>query len=54
MNKYAVSLLIVALIAGGFGFFVVVGIAAMIAKVLFGLLLVLFLVCVSRRRRSER
>ncbi len=54
MNKYAVILLIVALIAGVLGFFVVVaGIAAMIAKVLFGLFLVLFLVCLFRGRRTQ-
>jgi uncharacterized membrane protein YtjA (UPF0391 family) len=49
MLQYALIFLIVALIAGVFGFVVVAGTAAWIAKVLFLVFLVLFVVSLIRR-----
>jgi uncharacterized membrane protein YtjA (UPF0391 family) len=50
MLGYAVTFLLIALIAGVLGFGVVAGTAAMVAKVLFVLFLVLFLASLLRRR----
>lgn len=44
MLQYAIIFLIVALIAGALGFFAVAGTAALIAKVLFVVFLVLFVI----------
>ena len=51
MLNYALVFLIVALLAGVFGFWVVAGTAAWIAKVLFIVFLILFLVSLVRRGR---
>ncbi len=50
MLSWALSFLIIALIAGALGFFTIAGTAAMIAKVLFIIFLVLFLVALIGRR----
>jgi len=50
MLSYAVTFLIIALIAGVLGFGVIAGTAASIAKVLFIVFLVLFLVSLMRGR----
>jgi len=50
MLSYAVTFLIIALIAGVLGFGVIAGTAATIAKVLFLVFLVLFLVSLLRGR----
>lgn len=52
MLHYAVTFLIIALIAGILGFGVIAGTAAMIAKVLFVLFLVLFLVSLITGRKN--
>lgn len=51
MLNYALIFLIVALIAGALGFFAIAGTAAWIAKVLFIVFLILFLVSLLRRKR---
>ncbi len=51
MLSYAVTFLIIALIAGVLGFGVIAGTAATIAKVLFLVFLVLFLVSLLRGRK---
>ncbi len=51
MLSYAIGFLIVAIIAGVLGFGVVAGTAAMIAKVLFFIFLILFVVSLFRGRR---
>ena len=54
MLQYSLSFLIVALIAGALGFFAVAGTAAWIAKVLFVVFLILFLVSlVTGKRRPS-
>ena len=50
MLNYALIFLIVALLAGVLGFGVIAGTAATIAKVLFVVFLVLFVVSLLRRR----
>ena len=52
MLSYALLFLIVALIAGALGFFAVAGVAATIAKVLFFVFLILFVVSLVTRGRS--
>lgn len=52
MLSYAVTFLIIALIAGILGFGVVAGTAASIAQVLFLVFVVLFFVSMLRSRRS--
>jgi len=52
MLSYAVTFLLVALIAGVLGFGVISGTAAMIAKVLFVLFLVFFLLSLFTGRRT--
>ena len=52
MLTYAVTFLIIALIAGVLGFGVIAGTSASIAKVLFLIFLVLFVVSLFRSRRS--
>lgn len=53
MLSWAVAFLVIAIIAGVLGFGVVAGTAAMIAKVLFVLFLILFVVSlITGRRRS--
>ena len=52
MLHYAVVFLIIALIAGGFGFWGVESTATMIAKVLFFLFLVMFVASLLMGRRS--
>jgi len=52
MLSYAVTFLIIALIAGVLGFGVIAGTAASIAKVLFFLFLVLFVVSLLRGGKS--
>jgi uncharacterized membrane protein YtjA (UPF0391 family) len=52
MLNYAILFLIVAIIAGVLGFGVIAGTAAMIAKVLFLLFLVLFLATLIRPRKA--
>ncbi len=54
MLGYAISFLIIALIAGVLGFGVIAGTAAMIARVLFLVFLVLFVAAFLRGRRSDR
>ena len=54
MLGYAISFLIIALIAGVLGFGVIAGTAAMIARVLFLVFLVLFVPAFLRGRRSDR
>lgn len=51
MLNYALIFLIVALLAGALGFFAIAGLAATIAKVLFFLFLILFLVSLLRGRK---
>ncbi len=51
MLYYSVVFLVVALIAGVLGFGVIAGTAASIAKVLFFVFLVIFLISVFRGRR---
>jgi uncharacterized membrane protein YtjA (UPF0391 family) len=51
MLTYAIIFLIVSLIAGVLGFFVIAGTAAWIAKILFFAFLVLFLVSLVTGRR---
>jgi len=52
MLSYAITFLIIAIIAGVLGFGVIAGTAAMIAKVLFIIFLVLFLASFFGGRRS--
>ncbi|MBL9208933.1 MAG: DUF1328 domain-containing protein [Opitutaceae bacterium] len=52
MLSYAVTFLLVAIIAGVLGFGVISGTAAMIAKALFVLFLVFFLVSLFMGRRT--
>jgi uncharacterized membrane protein YtjA (UPF0391 family) len=52
MLSYSILFLVIALIAGALGFGVVAGTAAMIAKVLFVLFLVLFVVSLFRTRKA--
>jgi uncharacterized membrane protein YtjA (UPF0391 family) len=54
MLSYAVTFLIIALLAGVLGFGVVAGTAAMIAKVCFVIFLVLFLVSLISGGTSRR
>jgi uncharacterized membrane protein YtjA (UPF0391 family) len=51
MLYYALMFLLVALIAAAVGFYALAGTAALIAKVLFVIFLVLFLVSLLRGRR---
>ena len=51
MLYYAVTFLVIALVAGILGFGVIAGTAASIAKVLFVLFLVLFVISLFRRAR---
>jgi uncharacterized membrane protein YtjA (UPF0391 family) len=51
MLSYAITFLIIALIAGVLGFGVIAGTAAMIARVLFLIFLVLFVVSLFTGRR---
>jgi uncharacterized membrane protein YtjA (UPF0391 family) len=51
MLRWALIFLIVALIAGALGFFVIVGTAALIAKVLFGIFLIVFIASLITGRR---
>lgn len=51
MLNYAITFLVIALIAGILGFGVIAGTAAMIAKVLFLVFLILFIVSLLNRRR---
>jgi uncharacterized membrane protein YtjA (UPF0391 family) len=50
MLGYAIGFLIVAIIAGILGFGVIAGTAALIAKILFVIFLILFIVSLFRRR----
>ena len=52
MLSYAVTFLLIALIAGILGFGVVAGTAAAIAKVLFIIFLVLFIASLFRARKT--
>lgn len=52
MLNYAITFLIIAIIAGVLGFGVIAGTAAMIAKVLFVLFLVLFLASVFGGKKA--
>ncbi len=52
MLSYAITFLIIALIAGILGFGVIAGTAALIAKVCFVLFLVLFLISFIRGRKG--
>ena len=52
MLSYAVTFLIIALLAGVLGFGVIAGTAAMIARVCFVLFLVLFVVSLLRGRKA--
>jgi uncharacterized membrane protein YtjA (UPF0391 family) len=52
MLSYAVTFLIIALIAGVLGFGVIAGTAASIAKVLFFIFLVLFVISLLRGGKS--
>jgi uncharacterized membrane protein YtjA (UPF0391 family) len=52
MLSYAVTFLIIALIAGVLGFGVIAGTAASIAKILFLIFLVLFVVSLLRGRSA--
>jgi len=52
MLYYSIVFLLVALVAGILGFGVIAGTAAMIAKVLFLIFLVLFIVTLLRGRRT--
>jgi uncharacterized membrane protein YtjA (UPF0391 family) len=53
MLNYAITFLIIALIAGVLGFGVIAGTAASIAKVLFLLFLVLFVISLLRGGKSN-
>ena len=53
MLSYAITFLIIALIAGVLGFGVIAGTAAWIAKILFFVFLVLFLVSLISGRRTH-
>lgn len=53
MLNYAIAFLFIAIIAGILGFGVIEGTAAMIAKVLFLIFLVLFVVSLLRGRKSN-
>lgn len=53
MLKWSIILLVIALIAGVFGFFNIVGAAVGIAKVLFFIFLVLFIVSLFTGRRGR-
>jgi len=53
MLSYAITFLIIALIAGVLGFGVIAGTAATIAKVLFLIFLVLFIASLFRGGRSS-
>ena len=52
MLSYAVTFLLIAIIAGVLGFGVIAGTAAMIAKVLFVLFLILFLASLFGGKRA--
>jgi uncharacterized membrane protein YtjA (UPF0391 family) len=52
MLSYALTFLIIALIAGALGFGVIAGTAATIAKVCFVLFLILFIVALFRGRKD--
>lgn len=52
MLSYAITFLIIALIAGVLGFGVIAGSAATIAKICFVVFLALFVVSLFRHRRS--
>jgi uncharacterized membrane protein YtjA (UPF0391 family) len=52
MLGYAITFLLVALLAGVLGFGVIAGTAAVIAKVLFIVFLVLFIASLIRHRRA--
>ncbi len=52
MLSYAVTFLLIALIAGVLGFGVIAGTAAMIAKVFFVIFLVLFIAALFRGERT--
>lgn len=52
MLSYAIAFLIISLVAGALGFGVISGTAATIAKVLFVIFLVLFIVSLVRSRRA--
>ncbi len=54
MLYYALIFLLVAIIAGAVGFFALAGIAAWIAKVLFFVFLIIFLVSLISGRRTPR
>ncbi len=51
MLYYSIVFLVIALVAGALGFFAISGTAAWIAKVLFVVFLVLFLISMVRGRR---
>jgi uncharacterized membrane protein YtjA (UPF0391 family) len=51
MIHYALTFLLLALIGGAFGFFGLVGVAATVAKVIFFVVLALFLIGTIRSRR---
>ncbi|AIQ54884.1 MULTISPECIES: DUF1328 domain-containing protein [Paenibacillus] len=53
MLKWSVILLVIALIAGVFGFFNIVGAAVGIAKVLFFIFLILFIVSLFTGQRGR-
>lgn len=53
MLSYAITFLIIALIAAFLGFFAIAGVAAQIAKVLFVLFLVLFVVSLIFGKRPK-
>ncbi|MFA5582562.1 MAG: DUF1328 domain-containing protein [Paracoccaceae bacterium] len=53
MLYYAIAFLIIALVAGALGFYLLVGLLATIAKILFGLFVILFIVSLfTGRNRS--
>lgn len=52
MLSYAVTFLIIAIVAGVLGFGVIAGTAAMIAKVLFVIFLILFLASLLRGKSA--
>ena len=53
MLSWAVTFLVIAIIAAVLGFGVITGIAATIAKVLFGLFLILFVISLITGRRGS-
>ncbi len=53
MLYYALVFLLIALIAGAVGFFTLAGTAALIAKILFAVFLVVFLVSLTTGRRPS-